>query len=175
MKNTPNLDFSIDRAARLRWRKRGIAILALGLSLQISINAWRWQTMDAERTKLQTQLHEATGQRAVDDNSSLTQEQRKSALALQDMLLRLAVPWDELLSAVEFSRTKSIVLESVQPHLEGNSLVINLRAPGFPELAEFVEALGKQDIFKDVMIVSESFGENDKGTLRAVVNVNWHQ
>ena len=175
MKNIPNLDFSIDRAAKLRWRKFGIAVLALGLSLQISINAWRWQNLDSERIRLQSQMQEAVGRTTVDENSRLTADQRKLAIALHDMLLHLAVPWDEVLTAVEVSRSRAIVLESVQPHPEDNSLVINLRAPGFDEVAGFVELLSRQEIFYDVMISSESLVENEKGYLRAVIGLKWRQ
>lgn len=168
----PNLDFSIDRSSYQRWKKRWLAILVLGLSLQISHLAWQWQTLEGMRNNLESIRHRAMAKTVDLESTALTPQQRKSAQALQEMLSHLSVPWEALLAAIEASRNKAIVLESIQLHPEDRSLNINLNAPGFNELSEFVELLAKQDLFMSVTILSESIVDSGKNPLRAAVRVN---
>lgn len=175
MNRAPELDFALDRAQRRRWRHVAFAAIGLLLGLQIGISAWRFQSLQANRVLLEMQYRQLTNKTGRAAKTSLSPENAKVSVAVQLMLDSLAVPWDELLSAIEVSRTKAILVDAIQPKAEDGSVNISIISPGFSEIAEFIRQLAQHDQLQDVMLVSESLPDNSAGSIRAVINARWQK
>lgn len=175
MKRTPDLDFAYDRAAHQRWRKALLATLCLVFGLQFGMAAWRWQSLQSTHAALQAQQRQASGKSARADHAELSADQVKAALAAQAMLDSLAVPWEQLLMAIEEAHTKTIVIDAIQPHAEDGSVSISVNCPDFAGVAEFIEQLVQQGMLHDVMLLSETRPENAGGAMHAVINANWRK
>ena len=91
------------------------------------------------------------------------------------MLGKLNLPWEQILTGLEQSVPAGVVLESIQPRVEDQTLTIKLAARQFSELAAFVHRLEQQTVFTDAAIASESWPDNGSTILRAVVRVNWRE
>lgn len=174
MKHAPNLDFARNRAAAQRWKMAFLATLGLVAGVQIGVAAWRLQTMEAERSTLDSQHRQLAGKNLRSGSTPLTADQMKAAGGAQAMLASLAVPWEGLLSAIEAARTQRILIDTIQPHSDDGSLTINISCVDFAGVAEFIARLGQQELLQDVMLVSETLPDNG-GALRAVISANWRK
>jgi hypothetical protein len=173
MKRVPDLDFAIDRAARRRWRKVLLGIIGLAIGLQVGLGVWRWQTLQAAREALVSQQRQQFGKSARAEAVELSAEQLKVAVAAQSMLNSLAVPWENLLAAVEVARTQKILVDAVQPHVEDGTVTISVKCADFAALSEFIDRLEQQDSLLDVMLVSEVRQENAANALQATISAKW--
>lgn len=173
MKHTPDLDFARDRAARQHRRNIFFAVLGLVFGLQIGMAAWRWQSVESEHAALNSQRRQLTGKHVGADGVEPSAEQLKAARGAQAMLDSLALPWEGLLSAIEAARTKTILIDVIQPRTEDGSVSISVSCPDFAGVAEFIEQLVQQGRLHDVMLVSEVLPENASAAMHAVISANW--
>lgn len=173
MKGAPDLNFAHDRATARGWKNAVLALLGLAFGLQMGAVAWRWQGLQMAQEALVSQQRQQAGKSARADSAELSADQLKAALAAQTMLNSLAVPWEDLLAAIEAARTQKILVDAVQPHAEDGSVTISVKCADFAALADFVERLARQDSLHDVMLVSEARPENAANSLQAVVSAKW--
>ena len=173
MTRVPDLNFARNRATGRRWRNIFLTLLCLAFGLQFGAAAWRWQAVDSKRADLESQHQQLPKKSGRTDSVDLPADQLKAALAAQAMLNSLAVPWEELLSAIEAARTQKILIDAVQPHAEDGSVVISVKCADFAAVAEFIERLAQQGTLQDVMLVSEARPENATSSLQAVISAKW--
>lgn len=176
MKNTLNLDFSLNRVERAGRRRLISVALALICGLLVGGNVWRWQTLQSEVTDWTELIKSQQTAKSVNTMAaSLTAEQVKLATHVQGMLDSLLVPWDVLLQAIEKARPKNILVEAIKPNAQDGKISITVNSPNFQGLAVFIEALMEQNSLYDVMLVSESLPDESNKTMRAVISAGWRQ
>ena len=175
MKKPPQLDFAKDRAALQRWRQAALSLLGLAVGLQLGLAAWRYQAHH-ERLTASQQLNaqtEIAGARIANAPPSAAQAQE--AARVQAMLAQLAVPWEDLLSAIEAARTQSITIESIQPQAQEGTVSINANAADFSAVAGFIQRLEQQERLQNVTLVSETRPDSSAGLLRFALSAQWRQ
>ncbi len=172
MKHSFELDFALDRTARKRRRQVLIALLGLCFGLQVGLAVWRLQSLaDAREAVRQGQHSGRTAHGEV-----LTAEQIKVARSAQAMLDLLAVPWDDLLHAIESARPPRLLVDAIEPRAQDGTVSVSVNSPDFATVAEFVRQLMTQGFLTDVMLSSETLSDTPSNThaLRAVITAKWH-
>jgi predicted dinucleotide-binding enzyme len=172
MKHLADLDFALNRAQRLRRRKAVFVALGLIFGLQLGAAAWRWQSLENDRSVLQARQRQLEGKSTRSNLVALTAEQTKLASSAQAMINGLAVPWDSLLQAIETARPPRVVVDVITPHSADGVVSISVSSPDFASVAELVQGLMMQESLHDVMLASEALPDN-VGILRAVVTAHW--
>lgn len=172
MKTLADLDFALNRAQRSRRQQLAVAALALIFGLQLGAAAWRWQTLQGAQTALQQRQQWLQNKGAHANPAALTAEQNKLGLSAQAMLNSLAVPWDDVLQAIEAARPPRVVVDSIVPHATDGVVSISVSSPDFANVAALVQNLMRQESLYEVMLASEALPDSG-GVLRAVVTAHW--
>jgi predicted dinucleotide-binding enzyme len=89
------------------------------------------------------------------------------------MVARLSVPWEALLATLESVRGDKIIVESLRPDLAGRKVEITAQAPGFGEVAGFVERLNASKTLRQAVLVSEATTRDS--SIRFVVTATWSE
>lgn len=173
MKHLADLDFALNRPQRARRRQVLIAVLALAFGVQLGGAAWRWQSLQGERAALQARQQQWQTKGARSKPVAFSAEQGKLASSAQAMLNGLAVPWDDLLQAIEAARPPRVVVDSITPHAADGMVSISVSSPDFANVDALVHNLMQQEALYEVMLTSEALPDN-AGVLRAVVSAHWN-
>lgn len=172
MKHLADLDFALNRALRRQRRRALVAALALIFGLQLGGATWRWQSLQSERSALQARQRQSESKGTRNSLVAMTAEQTKLANSAQTMIDGLAVPWDNLLQAIEAARPPRVIVDTITPHATDGLVSISVSSPDFASVAELVQGLMQQDALYEVMLTSETLPDNG-GSLRAVVTARW--
>lgn len=173
MKYTAELDFAFSRSQRRLVRQWALAAVGLLLGVQLGLGVWRWQAAQGALTDLQAQQRRLVDQGTRRAGDKLSPDQVKLAGSVQTMLGQLAVPWEQVLGAIEQARPSTVVVDSIKPQVQEGSVTISVSCPDFAALNAFTQALAQQQALRDVMLVSEALADNGGGTLRATVAAHW--
>ena len=91
-----------------------------------------------------------------------------------DVIDRLALPWDRLFRAVEGAATPRIVLLGISPDARTGSVQITGEAPDSPALFDYVQRLQRQAEFANVFLLQHQREERRPGQpLRFVAVGTW--
>lgn len=151
------------RKHRLYWRLvfGGTLLLIWGVVNFIRFTDFRDRIRVAEST-MQTTLRQ---QQPV--STTLTAEQARSHQALQQMLLQLGFPWEDLFGDIEAAVQGDLKLESLQPQPEKSQVLIKVAAKDIQTVIEFVSDLQHQKMLDSARLVSEIYSDNTPAR-------NWH-
>ena len=173
MKKIPDINFvksPIQHQQQQRWLWTIIGII---LFVQICSNFWKYQThqldlqarFDAKRHAMQTAK--------LTKSPPLSSHQTETLTSIQQMVSRLAVPWEDMFSGVEAAYVKQIKLESLQPRAEQGEVTLLFSGPNFKSLSDFIAALANQPEFKDVQLQSEIVSDKNAIEWQANVIMKW--
>ena len=82
------------------------------------------------------------------------QEIRKEITQANTILDQIKLPWEALFDSIEHATTEEIALLSLQPNASNQILRISGEAKSMSELLDFVEALERESIFKNVHLLN---------------------
>jgi Tfp pilus assembly protein PilN len=86
--------------------------------------------------------------------------------AAKTILRKFSVPWDDLLDALENVRVEKVSLLSIEPEPGDKKLIITGEADDYLDVLNYVAALDRQKIFRDVYLAHH---EVRQGQQRPVV------
>jgi hypothetical protein len=169
----PRLDFAHSPGRATRIRHALFAVTALLLGLELGMVAWSMQTMETERAQLEDERGRLQKRLRPAAEPPLSKEMAVRVQAAQGMVARLSVPWEALLATLESVRGDKIIVESLRPDLAGRKVEITAQAPGFGEVAGFVERLNASKTLRQAVLVSEATTRDS--SIRFVVTATWSE
>ena len=167
------LDFARDPTRIQRRRHWVLAVLGLVMGLQTGLGAWRYQSAQDELILLHAKQRQQSEKNADASQPALTADDIKLATTAQQMLDSMAVPWDDVLDAIEAARPPTVLVDGIEPRVKDRSVTIHLSSPDFAQVSEFIDQLGQQALLNHVMLVSEAMPDNGGGGLRVVITAQW--
>lgn len=163
--------------AERRLLPRGLIGLVLLGFLFVLVSYAEYTHKEAELLSVQqelTALKQAQQAKQEPRKLSLTAEektrQQEIALALQ----RLALPWDGLFRAVEAPSNEQVILLELQPDVDHSQVVLSGEAMSFDALGRYVEELQKQEVLRNVHLISHQVQlQSPVRPIRFVVRADW--
>lgn len=151
-----NLDFAHRRRpAPLAWLAL-VASLALATDAAIHRAALADELERAEQSALAMAGDSAT-RRARAPDPALARDSKRAEQVMQ----RLALPWDELFRAVEAAGTERVALLALQPDSRRRELNITGEAADFASMLAYVERLGKSSPLHGVHLLRHETRQDD--------------
>jgi Tfp pilus assembly protein PilN len=167
------LDFALDRTRIQHRRHWVLAVLGLVIGLQTGLGAWRYQSAQDALTMLHAQQRQQSEKNTNLSKQTLTADDIKVAITAQQMLDSMAVPWDDVLDAIEAARPPTVLVDGIEPRVKDSSVTIHISSPDFAQVSEFIDQLGQQELLHHVMLTSEAMPDNGSGVLRVVITAQW--
>jgi len=94
--------------------------------------------------------------------------------AVKAAMGELSRPWEVLFTTLENVQISQVTLLSVEPIPKQKRLRISAAAADFNSMLEYVSALGRQPILKDVFLLEHEYGSDGSPTpIRFVVEAIW--
>ena len=151
-----NLDFARRRRpAPLAWLALA-ASLALATDAMLHRAALAEELERAERSAL-AMASDPAARRARTPDPALTRDTKRAEQVMQ----RLALPWDELFRAVESAGTERVALLALQPDSRRRELNISGEAADFASMLAYVDRLGKSSALRGVHLVRHETRQDD--------------
>lgn len=151
-----NLDFAHRR------RPAPLAWLALAVSLALATDAALHRAAladDVERAEQSAlaMASDSAARRARAPDPALARDTKRAEQVMQ----RLALPWDELFGAVESAGTERVALLALQPDSRRRELNISGEAADFASMLAYVDRLGKSGALHGVHLVRHETRQDD--------------
>jgi hypothetical protein len=166
----PPLDFAHTREGAATARNALFAAVALLLGIELGTLAWALQSMAAE----QAQLEDERGRlikRLRPGDPPLSKELGVRVRAVREMVARLSIPWEALLTSLETLKGDKIVVESLRPDPADRKVEISGTAPAFGDIREFLDRLNASQELHRAVLVSETEGREPG--IRFVATATW--
>jgi Tfp pilus assembly protein PilN len=130
------------------------------------------ETWEAKWRSLQKAQHKAAD---PDPGQKAGWEQLQAELkAANRVIVRLAMPWDDLFREVDASINDQVTLLSVEPDAEKREVRIIAEAKNLSSMLDYVRHLRTITLFKDAYVVSHQNQEQDpQKPVRFVLNAQW--
>jgi Tfp pilus assembly protein PilN len=169
------LDF-VRRSSPLRGL--GFALLAAALATAAYLTQCYLQR-SAELDNWASQYrHLQKTQRSRTDSSSIataaTAHLQEELKAADDVIARLAMPWDTLFSEVETSINDQVTLLSIEPDTAKRELRLTAEARDLDAMLDYVRKVQSGSIFGDAYVVSHQIQQQDpQKPVRFVLEAKW--
>lgn len=86
--------------------------------------------------------------------------QRAEIVATQVAMKELMLPWEPLFQALESARAPQVKLLALEPDPRKHKLLISAAAPETQDILDYVLALGRQPMLKDVFLLRQEREED---------------
>ncbi len=170
-----NIDFA-QRTSLVRKASIGMLLAAIVTTshigktyydLSLNLDAWKEKRRLAQADKRKAERPEA--------GSKEEMEKLESALkATQNVITRLALPWDALFSEIDSSVNDKVTLLSVEPDAEKKDLHIAAEAKDLTAMLDYEKRLQASALFRNVHVVSHQVQLQDpQRPVRFVIQAGW--
>ncbi|MDH5479706.1 MAG: PilN domain-containing protein [Nitrosomonas sp.] len=122
---------------------------------QVSEEANYW-TIRVERLekRQQPKVTHRTRSSSRNRERDISQEIQKEIVKANVILGQINLPWEALFDAIEHASNEDVALMTLQPSVDSQSLRVGGEARNMSELLDFVEALERDIIFKNVHLLN---------------------
>lgn len=169
-----HLDFH-PRATALS--RLGFALCAIALALIVYL-LLSFVSLNAEQENLEAKWAGLQGKKRNQASRSLKSADFARLKAefqrANEVVDRLAAPWDALFKAVESAGSEDVALLGIQPDPEKRLVKIDAEAKDFSAMLEYVKRLAREDVLDSVHIVSHQINQQDpQKPVRFVAIASW--
>jgi Tfp pilus assembly protein PilN len=96
------------------------------------------------------------------------------ATAVNEIILRLNLPWRALRDAVQAATSPNVALLALEPDARKHTLRISAEARGSDEMIDYVEQLQRQEWFSGVTLAHHEINDQDPNhPIRFQVDAQW--
>lgn len=155
------LDLDFVRATPF-WTWLGGIFLVAGCALAISI--WgAYQSLQTKQSDVRSQLLQYGQQKRVETVVMASVQIAPEQLHLMHQALsELALPWNNLFSALEQSSMNDVALFSLQPDSKKQQIIITGEAKNYPSILVYIDRLAKQPNLSEVYLQKHAVNDADK-------------
>jgi len=155
----------------------GYAVLAAGMMVALAIGmrypkvSHRVQDLENQVHEMQrsARAHEATRRPASELQKSLTEVRQAN-----EIIAQLALPWNELFSAVESASSRNMALLGIEPDAQKRRVKLTGEAKSLESMLAYIRYLEGQVPLTDVFLQSHQIEQNDpQKPVRFVVTATW--
>ena len=126
-----------------------LALIVVFFQLKITMGkVAKWETREAQLLKQQKQR---ISPRTATRVTQVTQQEVKQA---REIISWLNLPWEPVFDSLELAASKEVALLSLQPNAASRAIRISGEAKNLQGLVEYVEALEREPVFKNVHLVN---------------------
>lgn len=137
-----------------------LAAVALGVALH-QVNTTT-EALEADASRLR---HPPQAKMQPKVESAL---QRAEIAAAQAAMKELMLPWEPLFQALESARSPQVKLLALEPDPRKRKLLISAAASEMQDILDYVLALGRQPMLKDVFLLRQERDEEGGGLLFSI-------
>lgn len=173
------IDFAPPGVRRALHRTPRSAWVLAGAALALCILAgWRTRGYLAQVRAYQAQLSMLAARARAPSVMPVAARQPSvpaaQAAAVNEIILRLNLPWGALRDAVQAATTPNVALLALEPDARKHSLRISAEARGSDEMIDYVEQLQRQDWFSGVALAHHEINDLDPNhPMRFQVDAQW--
>jgi len=127
-----------------------LALIVVVLQLKTTMGKMtKWETREAQLLKQQKQR---TAPRTA--STPVTQATQQEVKQAREIISWLNLPWEPVFDSLELAASKEVALLSLQPNAASRAIRISGEARNLQGLVEYVEALERESVFKNVHLVN---------------------
>lgn len=155
----------------------GFALCAIALALIVYLFL-NFVSLNAEQENLEAKWAGLKGKKRSQASRALKSEDiarlKTEFRRANEVVDRLAAPWDALFKAVESAGSEDVALLGMQPDPEKRLVRIDAEAKDFSAMLEYVRRLDRQQALDSVHIVSHQINQQDpQKPVRFVAIASW--
>jgi hypothetical protein len=172
-----NVELDFERAHRPRFVGRvllgGASVIAIGtvvwtIMLHQEKNQSATLLDSLEKTRTGARLHAMAGGKA---DAPVQAAQLKRA---QEIILRMAFPWQAFFDVIETAKSNNIAIVSLQPDAVTGSVVIAAEARDLPSALDYIERLKAEPRLQNIhMATHEALDHGARSAVKFTVNAHW--
>lgn len=168
------LDFAPDRTVR----NAALNATLCGLIAALAYLAWDYAETAKRANMLETDLARIAAAEAgvrAHDRSRPDAARRDAEVKLANQVIdRLALPWDQLFDEIESSVDENVILLGVEPDAEKRHVKITAEARDLKAMSAYVKRLGLSQRFRDAHLQSHQVQvANVQRPVRFIVAARW--
>lgn len=93
--------------------------------------------------------------------------------AVKTVMEELSIPWETLFSTLENLNVSKVKLVAIEPNLKQRKLRLTAEVADTDNMLRYMEAMARQPIFKEVMLITHEYAENSLMPIHFVVEARW--
>lgn len=159
--NTLKLDYQA--AANPLWA--GLLVLALGVSAAAAAGKLyldQSRNIEAQQAKLERVSHLNPNRRNANVPDKHESEQALQQVQMaNEVMRRINLPWNALFNAFEASKTDDVAILAFEPDAHKGTLRITAEAKSLESQLDYLSALQKNPLFKDVLLRNHQIQDQD--------------
>ena len=157
--------------------RAGMALLLVAIAVSVALlGGYIAINAEIESQEIQWQGLERGVKRSHNEtrNGAVAEQLQPELKRANEIVNRLALPWDELFKAVEASASDQVALLSIEPDTAKRTLAITAEAKDFAGMLDYVKRLGAEPVLADAHIVSHQIQQQDpQKPVRFTVHASW--
>jgi Tfp pilus assembly protein PilN len=155
----------------------GLLVLALGVAAAGVIGT-HYPKVSSKVRELDTQVRELRSTARVHESAKRPASELQKSLTevrqANEIIAQLALPWNELFSAVESAGSKNMALLGIEPDAQKHRVKLTGEAKDLDSMLAYVRFLESQAPLLDVFLQSHQVEKNDPyKPVRFVVTATW--
>lgn len=167
--SAPRLDLDFRR--RRHVTLPGLAILATGVAVLLAVGHLHRQTVAEIALRQEQLIHR---HRPTPPAADATPLPNTKPQAMQAILHRLTLPWDELFTAIEKASSKDITLLAVLPEASKGTVQLRGEARNLYAVLHYLQTLDDGRYFEKVDLAEhEIAGQNPELPVRFTITAQW--